>query len=416
MRIAVLGSGGREHALCWKFAQSSQVEKVFAVPGNGGTENNIPIDPCDFKALKIFVEKENIGLIFVGPEQPLAEGIVDYFRNQPLRVFGPDRQAAQLESSKLFAKQFMKKYGVATADFWQPANRAEAEEIIKKTKGQVVLKYDGLAAGKGVYVCSHQEEARMALHNLYDSFGAEAPLYFEERFYGQEISLIGFTDGQDIKMLLPAQDHKAAFDGDKGPNTGGMGAYCPVPFCTPEMLAEIDREIVQPTLSGLQAEKFDYHGVIYFGVIQTESGPHLLEYNVRFGDPETEVLLPMLKSDLLDLTLAALENNLSGFKIEFNLGYAVDVVMAAAGYPGVYPKGMEISGLEKINANQMVFQAGTSRRDGRVVSSGGRVLNVVGHGSTLQEAIYETYAAVSGIRFDDAFFRRDIGRKGLPDE
>jgi len=413
MRVAVLGAGGREHALCWKFEQSPGVKKVYAVPGNGGTENNVPIDPSDFPMLRKFVEQEKIDLLFVGPEQPLGAGIVDYFRNLPVRVFGPDRRAAQLESSKLFAKKFMKKYGVATAEFWQPANQREAEEIIRKTRGRVVLKYDGLAAGKGVYVCDNTEQADAALQNLYETFGPQAPVYFEERFYGQEISLIGFTDGNEIRVLLPAQDHKAVFDGDTGPNTGGMGAYCPVPFCTAGRLEAINREIIEPTRCGFQEEKFDFHGLIYFGVIWTAEGPRLLEYNARFGDPETEVLLPMLKNDLLELTLATLDNRLPGINLEYNPGYAVDVVMAASGYPGKYHRGMEISGLDKIGGDQLVFHAGTVHRDGRIFSNGGRVLNVVGHGSSLEKAIASAYEAVSAIQFEQAYFRRDIGRKGL---
>ncbi len=413
MKIGVLGSGGREHALAWKLAQSVGHENVYCLPGNGGTRNNIPVAVDDFEGIRKVCRENGLELLVVGPEVPLAKGIVDYFSDDSVRVFGPDRQAARLEGSKIWAKQFMKKYGVATADFWMVEHGDDIEQVIEGMDGQVVIKYDGLAAGKGVFVCHSVQEAYAALQELKQRYGATAPFFIEQKFSGQEVSIIGFTDGKTFKLLQPSQDHKPAFDGDKGPNTGGMGAYCPVPVCTPEVLQEIQQKIVQPTLVGLQQEKLNYHGVLYFGIMLTENGPQLLEYNVRFGDPETEVILPALRSDLLTLIEASLNETLSDVTVTFKENYFVDVVLASGGYPGSYEKGKEIIGLDTISDDVLVFHAGTKRENGALLTAGGRVLNVVAQGPTLRQAVERVYAEIPKIRFDGMYYRRDIAQKGL---
>ena len=413
MKIAVIGSGGREHAIAWKLSQSKSVEDVYVIPGNGGTENNIALNPNDFKAVETFCRDKRIDLIFVGPEDPLANGIVDYFRDKGIKIFGPCKGAAQLEGSKIRAKRFMKKYGVATADFWMEEEGDDIEKIIQNYNGDIVIKYDGLAAGKGVFVCSSVKEAMDALNEIKKRYGESASFIVEQKISGQELSIIGFTDGRDIKLLLPSQDHKPAYDGDKGPNTGGMGAYCPVPFCNHTILEDIQKKIVAPTLKGIQAEQLDYKGVIYFGIMMAQTGPMLLEYNVRFGDPETEVILPALKSDLPELVLSCLEGTLSSFEMEFHEGYFVDVVLASGGYPGSYEKNKIIKGLDALPADVMVFHAGTKKDNGKILTSGGRVLNVVGQGNDLKSAIEKAYANLEKIAFDHMFYRKDIGKKGI---
>ena len=413
MKIAVIGSGGREHAIAWKLSQSKSVEDVYVIPGNGGTENNIALNPNDFKAVETFCRDKRIDLIFVGPEDPLANGIVDYFRDKGIKIFGPCKGAAQLEGSKIRAKRFMKKYGVATADFWMEEEGDDIEKIIQNYNGDIVIKYDGLAAGKGVFVCSSVKEAMDALNEIKKRYGESASFIVEQKISGQELSIIGFTDGRDIKLLLPSQDHKPAYDGDKGPNTGGMGAYCPVPFCNHTILEDIQKKIVAPTLKGIQAEQLDYKGVIYFGIMMAQTGPMLLEYNVRFGDPETEVILPALKSDLPELVLSCLEGTLSSFEMEFHEGYFVDVVLASGGYPGSYEKNKIIKGLDALPADVLVFHAGTKKDNGKILTSGGRVLNVVGQGNDLKSAIEKAYANLEKIAFDHMFYRKDIGKKGI---
>ena len=413
MKIAIIGSGGREHAIAWKFAQSTPENDIFVIPGNGGTKNNMAINLNDFEAIEKFCRDNQIELIFVGPEDPLANGIVDYFQDKGIKIFGPDKEAAQLEGSKIWAKRFMKKHGVATADFWMEEDGYDIEKIIQSNNGDIVIKYDGLAAGKGVFVCSSVQEATEALTEIKKRYGDTALFIVEEKISGQELSIIGFTDGKDIKMLLTSQDHKPVYDGDKGPNTGGMGAYCPVPLCTEAVLADIKKKIVNPTLKGIQEEHMNYKGVIYFGIMMTDTGPMLLEYNVRFGDPETEVILPALKSDLLKLVLSCLDGTLSSFNIEFNEGYFVDVVLASGGYPGGYQKNKVIKGLDEISSDAFAFHAGTRMDNGKIITSGGRVINIVGTGPDLKSAIDNAYTEVKKISFDHMIYRNDIGKKGI---
>ncbi|MEA2076887.1 MAG: phosphoribosylamine--glycine ligase [Candidatus Marinimicrobia bacterium] len=413
MNIVVIGSGGREHALVWKLEQSESTGKVFVLPGNGGTKNNIDLDGSDTDALKAFCSKKNIRLIVVGPEVPLTNGIVDAFKDSNVLVFGPDKEAAQLEGSKIFSKKFMKKYGVATADFKTYSLKDDPVGMIKDLKGNLVIKFDGLAAGKGVYVCSSEDEAFKAIHDIKMKYGENAEYLIESKLSGQELSIIGITDGRNINCLLPSQDHKAAYDGDKGPNTGGMGAYCPAPLATEKLLNEIDEKIILPTLDGIEAEGFNYKGVIYFGIMLDDDGPKLLEYNVRFGDPETEVILPSLKSDLLELIIASFEETLEDVELEFYDEYFVDVVLTSGGYPGSYEKGKAILGLKDLDESTLCFHAGTKKNEQKLLTSGGRVLNIVCKDKDLKKAVDTCYSEIKKVSFDKMAFRTDIAFKAL---
>ena len=414
MNIAILGSGGREHALYWKLAQSVPPEQIFTLPGNGGIPHSVPLAATDFPALAQFCQAQQIELIVVGPETPLVAGVVDYFADKGIKVFGPSQAAARLEGSKIWAKEFMARYGVATADFWVFQNdRAAAEARIRALSGDLVLKFDGLAGGKGVYVCSSTAEALAALADLLRTYGATAKFLIERKLHGAEISMIGFTDGCSIKMLMPSQDHKQLYDGDTGPNTGGMGAYCPPTFYNETLLANIMDAIVTPTLNGLQGERLDYRGVVYFGIMITDAGPQLLEYNVRLGDPETEVILPAMQSDLLELILACFDGTLADYQMVFRDGFFVDVVLASGGYPKQYATGCEICGLDQVSPDALVFHAGTARQGDKIVTSGGRVLNVVAHGADLATTIANVYRECGKISFQDMYYRRDIGKRNL---
>lgn len=409
-KIAILGSGGREHALAWKLAKTLGQESVFTLPGNGGIPNSHPMDISNFDAIKAFCETHQIDYIFVGPEVPLAEGIVDFFNKTSIRALGPTKAAAQLEGSKVFSKQFMQKHGVATASFQAFNDIEDALDLVHQMDGDLVIKYDGLAAGKGVYVCDNVQEALDALEEMQQQYGASCPFLVEDKIVGDEISIIGFTDGNAIKLLLPSQDHKQLNDGDTGPNTGGMGVMCPVPFWNEALAATIDEKIVQPTLRGIQAEKMDYKGVIYFGIMIGINGPELLEYNVRFGDPETEVLLPSLKTDLAVVIEACLDGELASIDLEFESGYFVDVVQVSGGYPKTYKKGYEIKGLNQVQ-DAIVFHAGTKIENGKVLTNGGRVLNVVAQGTSLATAIDKAYNECAKVSFQDNFYRKDIGQR-----
>jgi len=413
MKIAVLGSGGREHAIAWKLAQHTDAGDIYVIPGNGGTSNNVDLPLSDFASIKHFCQRNHVELIIVGPEQPLVDGIVDYFNESGILVFGPDRNAAQLEGSKIFSKHFMKTYGVSTADFWVVENGQGYEKIIDQLQGDLVLKFDGLAAGKGVFVCSSVTEAQEAVRQLQSDYGAHAPFLIEQKLQGKEISIIGFTDGKDMKMLLPSQDHKPIYDGDKGPNTGGMGAYCPVPFCDDKLLTKIYHVAIEPTLRGIRTENMNYKGALYFGLMISDNDPYVLEYNVRLGDPETEVILPALKSDLRQLLLACLNGTLKDFPMEFHPGYFVDVVLASQGYPKSYEKGFAISGSAEIEPDTFIFHAGTKRENDTIITAGGRVLNVVARADSLETAIEKTYRRCDKIYYKNMYYRSDIGRKGL---
>ncbi len=407
-RIAVIGSGGREHALVWKLGRELGEENVFCLPGNGGIPNSRPVDVSDFEAVKNFCEQHEIKWIFTGPEQYLAHGIKNYFRATDIHVFGPDKDAARLEASKVFAKNFMEKYGVSTAGFKSFKRPEDAAALIREKKGECVIKYDGLAGGKGVFVCSSEEEAWQVLENLKNKYGNTFAFLVEDKLSGDELSVIGFTDGKTIKLLPYSQDHKQLYDGDKGPNTGGMGAYCPV-----KIPARLDRKIkekiVEPTMKGIRAEKLIYDGVIYFGIMVMEGEPYLLEYNVRFGDPETEVLLPALQTDFSLILQKIREKKLEEIHIKNLDDYWVDVVLVSGGYPGKYETGYEIKFPSHIPEDVLIFHAGTKKGGKNFYTAGGRVLNVVGRGKTLAEAREKAYSVAEKIHFKNKFYRKDIG-------
>lgn len=423
MKILVLGSGGREHALVWKLRQSPRVTEVYCAPGNAGTAQlarNVAIPLTDHAALVKFAQEEKIALTVVGPDDALAAGIVDYFQAHGLRIFGPTRRAARLESSKIFAKEFMQRHGLPTARSGHFSSSEEAHSFCQKMRPPVVIKADGLALGKGVIVAEHSEAAAKALHHLMDreAFGeAGRRVVVEEFLRGQECSLHAFVDGAHYALLPGAQDHKQAFDGDRGPNTGGMGAYSPTPLLTPEMLARVRSEIMEPFLRGLAADGIDFRGLIFPGLMITDDGPKVLEFNCRFGDPETQVLLPRLKNDLVDLLEATIDGTLDQHEIEVDRRAAVCVVMASGGYPGAYETGEEISGLDDCDegGEVMVFHAGTRGSDGKIVTAGGRVLGMTALGGEVHEARERAYDAVGRIHFRAAHFRRDIAAKALAD-
>lgn len=428
MRILVIGSGGREHTLVWKISQSKLVDKIFCVPGNGGISQLaecIDIKSEDIDKLLDFARKEKIDLTVVGPEASLSLGIVDEFSKYKLKIFGPNRAAAQLEASKVFAKQLMAKYNVPTANFQIFDNPDAAKKYIDKINAPCVVKADGLASGKGVVVAKTPEEAKQAVSSMMQEkiFGDAAnKVIIEEYLNGQEASILVITDSQEVIALASSQDHKRIFDQDKGPNTGGMGAYSPAPVVTPQLFKDILEKIVYRTIDGLAKEGVDYRGVLYAGIMITEQGPKTLEFNVRFGDPETQAILPRLKSDLAEVMLVASEGKLSHLRaLEWDNRACVCVVCAAGGYPGEYEKGKEISGLDKVMQMQdvVVFHAGTKKvashtpQATRLVTNGGRVLGVTGLGNTIKGAIDRTYQAVEKIHFDGMHYRRDIGRRAL---
>jgi phosphoribosylamine--glycine ligase len=428
MKILVIGKGGREHALVWKLAQSPRVRRVYCAPGNGGTSDegiNVPIDSNDLDALVRFARQESIGLTVVGPEEPLALGIVDAFQKEGLRIFGPLKEAAQLEASKVFAKKLMRHADVPTAEFRVFDHPEPARHYIETREYPVVVKADGLAAGKGVIVCSTPEEALTAIERIMvrDEFGRSAgrQVVVEKRLEGEELSIQALVAGRTVVPLQPTQDHKAAFDGDTGPNTGGMGAYCPAPLATPALLQEIDTSILVPTVHALKRSRRPFRGVLYAGIMVTSQGPRVLEFNCRLGDPETQPLLMRLRTDLLDLLEATVEDHLGEFeesKLEWDPRPAVCVVMASQGYPGPYAKGKLITGLAEAAKlpDVKVFHAGTRQDSGLVLTDGGRVLGVTALGNTLAEARNNAYEAVGRIHFQGAFYRHDIANKALPRE
>lgn len=423
MKVLIIGNGGREHALAWKIKQSPRVEQVFVAPGNAGTAleaENVDISVTDFPRLIKFAQKNEVGLTVVGPEAPLTAGIVDAFQAAKLRVFGPSKAAAELEGSKVFCKNLLRHADVPTADYrvFRGADRAitflkEREDV------PVVVKADGLAAGKGVIVCSGRSEALEAVDRIARAkeFGdAGNQLVIEERLDGQEASVLAFTDGQTIVSLPAAQDHKRAHDGDTGPNTGGMGAYCPTPLIDTETLHWIEEHVLVPTIHALKRARRPFRGVLYAGLMMTNQGPKVLEYNVRFGDPECQPLLMRLQTDLVEILDATIDGRLDQIVPPvWDPRPSVCVVMASEGYPGKYVSGRPIRGLDEAAkvANVKVFHAGTATADGQVVTNGGRVLGVTAIGSTLPSAKLSAYTAVKAIRWDGAWCRKDISDKAL---
>ena len=424
MNVLIIGSGGREHALTWKIAQSPRAERVFVAPGNAGTRidgENVPIEATDFPALIRFAKENQVGLTIVGPEAPLAAGIVDAFQEAGLRIFGPSKAAAELEASKVFCKDLLRSADVPSADYQVFRNVDDAVRFLQDREDMpIVVKADGLAAGKGVVVCSNRQEALTAVEQIgrQKIFGtAGNRIVIEERLHGQEASVLAITDGQTIVTLQPAQDHKPAYDGDLGPNTGGMGAYCPTPVVPDKMLGWVEEHVLVPTVHALNRAKRAFTGVLYAGLMITHQGPKVLEYNARFGDPETQPLLMRLKTDLLDVLEAAVEGRLDRIKpLEWEPRPAVCVVMASKGYPGSYAKGQVIRGLDEADAlpDVEVFHSGTATNaEGRVVANGGRVLSVTGLGESIAGAKLNAYRAVKLIRWDGAWCRKDISDKAM---
>lgn len=424
MKVLVTGNGGREHALAWKIAQSARVDKVFVAPGNAGTAQeegleNIDIDPMDFPALIEFARSENVGLTVVGPEAPLVAGAVDAFEAEGLSCFGPDRLAAQLEGSKSFAKSFMEKYGIPTGSYESFDNVEEALTYISNPPPPYVIKADGLAAGKGVVIAADREEAETTIRDMLSGEilgGAGSTVVIEEFLPGEEASFIVICDGDTFVPFATSQDHKAAYDGDTGPNTGGMGAYTPAPVVTDEIHRRIIDRVIQPTIDGMKAEGFPYTGFLYAGLmIDDEGNPKVIEFNCRFGDPETQPIMSRLQSDLLDLMEAAINSRLDEVDIAFDESSSMTVVMASGGYPGSYDNGKVISGLDKVTSAK-VFHAGTALRGDDIVTAGGRVLGVTALGATVSEAQKNAYAACELIEFEGVEYRRDIGYRAVARE
>ena len=417
LNILIVGSGGREHALAWKIAQSPQAGRIFVAPGNAGTAElatNVSIAADALPELVGFAVDNAIDLVVVGPEAPLAAGLIDRCREAHIVAFGPSRSAARLESSKAFAKSFMVEHAIPTADSQTFVELQPALDYLQSIPGAVVVKASGLAAGKGVIVCDDTDEARDALRNMFVdcAFGAAADeVLIEERLAGPELSLLAFCDGQTAVPMLPARDHKRAYNDDQGPNTGGMGAFAPPADVSDALVQEIMHQVINPVVQGMLAAGTPYQGVLYAGIMLTADGPKALEFNCRFGDPETQVILPLLQGDLLQIMLACAKGALRPEMVQRRGGACATVVMAAPGYPGSYPKGLPISGLYSIDDPEiLVFQAGTARQDGRVLTDGGRVLAVSGLGHDLESAVSRAYAGVSQINFQGAHYRTDIGR------
>lgn len=419
MKILVIGSGGREHALCWKLAQHPDAE-IYAAPGNIGmidvaTLVNIKVD--DIQGLVDFAKAEAIDLTVVGPELPLTLGVVDAFQEAGLACFGPNKAAARLEGSKAFSKELMKKYNIPTAAFDTFTEVAPAKAFVDEIGVPCVVKADGLAAGKGVIICMNRDEADKTIEDMLSdhAFGdASATIVIEEYMEGPEVSVLAFADGKHVLPMVSAQDHKRIFDGDKGPNTGGMGAYSPAPVYTEELSKLVNETIIAPTIAAMAAEGAPFTGILYTGLMLTEKGPRVLEYNVRFGDPETQPIMVRMKSDIVDLFQACLDGTLDQATLEWYDEAAVCVIMASGGYPASSEKGVPIHGLDTIaEEDAIVFHSGTALKDDQIVTNGGRVLGVTAKDTTIKGAIDKAYAAVEKITFDHMQFRRDIGARAL---
>ncbi|NJL81805.1 MAG: phosphoribosylamine--glycine ligase [Chloroflexaceae bacterium] len=415
MKALIVGNGGREHALAWKFQQSPQVNQVICVPGNGGTAMlpnciNIPLPVDDLEGIARAALVNGVGLVVVGPELPLALGITDYLQGQGLKVFGPSKVGAQIEASKAWAKALMAEAGVPTAAWAVFSDRVAAKAYIAQQGAPLVVKADGLAAGKGVIVCGSEAEAEQAVDSLFQQ--GFSTIVIEEQLAGEEVSVLAIADGKTLRMLLPAQDHKRIGEGDTGANTGGMGAYAPAPVLTPALSEQVERNILQPTLRALQQRGIDYRGVLYAGLMIAPGGkPSVLEFNCRFGDPETQVLLPLLESSLADILSACVDGRLDQLPpLQWRSGSAVCVVASAEGYPGSYSKGMAIAGIESAQAQDvLVFQAGTKLQQQQLIVTGGRVLGVTAVSSDFDSAIAKAYRGLESIQFPGIYYRRDIG-------
>jgi phosphoribosylamine--glycine ligase len=419
MKVLVVGGGGREHALVWKIAQSPKVSQIFCAPGNAGIAKLaqcVPIGAEEIVALADFAQREEIDLTVVGPEAPLCAGIVDEFQRRGLRIFGPTKSAAEIEGSKVFCRQLLAKWRIPSPKFAAFDDPNEAKSYIRRQGAPIVVKADGLAAGKGSIVCATLDEALRAVDRIMveREFGdAGKRIVVEEFLTGREASVMVFTDGRTVKPMLPSRDHKRLLDNDQGPNTGGMGAYCPVPDIDASLYDEIVETIMKPTIAALAAEGRPYKGVLYGGLMLTKDGPKVLEFNCRFGDPETQAVLPLLDGDLVEICEAVIDKRLHEVEVRWRHGACICVVMASAGYPGAHEKGKVIKGIEEAESEEgvIVFHAGTFWRDEQLVTAGGRVLGVTATGRDFDEAAKKVYRAVSKIHFDGAHYRRDIRPK-----
>ncbi len=416
MKVLVVGGGGREHAIVWKLAKSPQIDEIYAAPGNPGIERlatcvNIAVE--NIPGLAEFAKKNNIDLTVVGPEAPLVAGIVDEFKNRGLTVFGPDKAAAQIEGSKIFSKNLMKKYNIPTADYKVFEDPNDAISYIDTAPMPIVVKADGLAAGKGVIIAPDRSTAKEAVKTMMidKAFGKSGSrIVLEEYLEGPEVTVLAFCDGKRAVPMVSSRDHKRVFDNNKGPNTGGMGAVSPAPAYTPEIAEIVERDIIQGTIDAMASEGAPFQGVLYTGLMITKNGPKVLEYNCRFGDPEAQVVIPRLKTDLVEVMQAVIDGDLTNAKIEWKSEVAVCVVIASGGYPGHYETGKVISGLDDAEKNgSIVFHAGTAEKDGKIITAGGRVLGVTALGKDVDEARKLAYESVSKIRFEGMHYRKDIG-------
>jgi phosphoribosylamine--glycine ligase len=414
IKILVIGGGGREHTLVWKLAQSPKVKEIYAAPGNAGTAkiaHNLDIKPNDIETLAKTASAEKIDLTVVGPEAPLASGIADQFLIRGLPIFGPTKQATEIESSKVFAKELMQKYKIPCAKSASFSDYSKAKDYVKRQQPPIVVKADGLAAGKGVILADSIPKALQALSQIMEekAFGAAGDrVLIEEHLSGKEMSTFAFTDGQSLIPMASACDYKPVFDGDKGPNTGGMGSYSPPPFLTPALADTVKDKIMQTAVKAMKHEGRVYRGVLYGGLMVSNGNPKVLEFNARFGDPEAQVTLPLLETDLVDIMLAVNNNKLDELKIEWSQDACVGVVMASGGYPGSYKTGFPITGLDDLDEDTLVFHAGTRLEEGKIVTSGGRVLAVVARGKTLAEARDKVYKNITRINFEGCHYRKDI--------
>ena len=417
MNVAIIGSGGREHAICCSLKQSKKIEKIYCFPGNAGTEEiatNVKIDINNFNEINKFVKENQISFLVVGPEEPLVNGIVDYFEKENIKIFGPNKISAQLEGSKIFTKKICQKYGIPTADFGIFKNSNDAEKFLKKTNYPIVVKADGLASGKGVYICKDLSEAMVSIKEIFDGkFGKAEEVLIEEFLKGEEMSYFIISDGKTFQFFQTAQDHKRVEEGDKGKNTGGMGAYSPSRLINKELEEKIINKIIKPTLAGLKDFKSNYKGFLYAGLMIINNEPYLIEYNVRMGDPECQTILPKLKTDLFEILVSCCEENLANVEIEWSNEKSLCIVLCSKGYPETYKKEVLIDGLEKINISNgdFLYHAGTKRIKNKIYSNGGRVLNFVSLSSDFEESRNKSISLIKKLSWENGFFRKDIGYK-----